>query len=147
MVYAETVLFVHDNECQRFEIQPLLDKRVRPDDYFYFPASNFFLGLFFLELGREAVAVKDFPFACGYERHAAVEFRKKSDEGIEMLAGEYFGGRHKCRLIVLMSGIQSGNRGYHRLSRADVSLKQAVHRLAFRRILNDFPKRFFLRKG
>ena len=127
LVHAEAVLLVDDRQREALERDVLLEQRVRADG----------------DLDR---ARREVGFECrahfaglpaGQQRDSNAERFQPRVEVARVLLGEQFRRRHHGRLCAVLHRTHRGQRGDHRLARADVALHQSHHRMRPLEILRD----------
>src|SRR3989344_3693194 len=100
---------------------------------------DFFKKRRFLRFAFEILGIVDAGLtACG-EAERNFERREKLFECFIMLAGENLGWRHKGGLMAFARHRDCRDCRDYCFSRADVALKQAVHRVRFFEVLENFP--------
>ena len=137
LIYAESVLFVNDNERKITERNVLLDNGVSAYKHVRFSVFDLFPD--FPSFGSAARA--------GKQRGFDAELFKKRGKGLIMLRCEHFRRRHHGGLSAALCRIIHRRRGNSRFSAADVALNKSRHRGGTFHIGNTFVYYPFLRAG
>ncbi len=131
------MLFVDDGEAEPVESHGFLDEGVRPH------------GEMRLSGGDRGKASPLLPRrqTSREQRHRHGKVAEKGRNRAGMLLRQNLGGGHQRRLEARVDGTQRGEERYDRLSGADVTLDESVHRAGRGHILPDFAKDPYLGAG
>ncbi|MNB92028.1 hypothetical protein D3C75_391200 [compost metagenome] len=127
LLYAETVLFVDDHQCQVLELHFVLEQRVGADHHRRAAGD-------LLQRGDAVLALE----LAGQPRDFNAQRLEPALEGDEVLLGENLGGRHQRNLITGLQRLQRGKGGDHGFAGADIALDQPQHRFVLAEVIGDF---------
>ena len=119
LFHAELMLLVNHHQPQILEFKGFLYQRMRSYYDVGLPRGNFRAYCLFVFRGHPAYKK---PYVKA-KRHKGLAHRDI------MLAGQYLGRNHHCRLIPVTSRQKKGEHRYDGLSASDIPLEKAIHRL------------------